>query len=190
MTAASGGEAEPQTLAGRVRAALPSPAAPGSTPADFVLWFMKLLEMAEGYSRLAKVYHEVALPRPSNPAGGMQESASARGEYQQAAQAVVGHLRTWLDKVEELNRSAVIAPFSNEIQQFLRMRLTVLVLELAVDKARFRFDKYNPWWNAAARAARQTRLGTSEKFLDDARLDALHLFEQSRRTRLPGRRHV
>ena len=47
---------------------------------------------------------------------------------------------------------------------------------------RFRFDKYNPWWNAAARAARQTRLGTSEKFLDDARLDALHLFEQSRRT--------
>jgi len=167
----------PPEFTGRVTVALPIPPKGQNTPADFVLWFMQLLAMSEGFSRLARVHHEMATPGPRvRLAGGeaaeTAEPATRRDEYQQVARRIADRLNAWLEKIELLSLAQEIPPFSDEIQRILRTKLAILSLELSADQARFQFDKFNPW-----RAARP-----QESFFAAAKADAIRVFEQARRT--------
>ena len=161
-----------------VYSALPKRPVPPLTPADFVKWFVKLIECAEGHSRLARVYHERAAPQADGT--GPEADTGKRKTNQERALAIEKRLGQWLELVEQLAANDdVIPPFSAEIQRFLRERWTVLMLDLAVDHARFQFDKYNPWLSKRPQPRRE---GTAPPSVTDARKYAIVLFEKTRRT--------
>ncbi|WP_157469461.1 hypothetical protein [Gemmata sp. SH-PL17] len=145
------------------------------TPAGFVYWFVQAVEWADGLSRLARASYE----KCASPAGADNQSDEKMTTHQEQARRIASRLGEWLVAVDELTETKQVPPFSEEIRRFLRERLTVLALDLAVDQARFQLDKFNPWLSGRTREGLPL---TTHDALGGARWDAIHLFEQARRT--------
>jgi hypothetical protein len=152
-------------------------------PAEFVKWFMRLLDKSKEYLRRAKIFHELTCPRAKNDSAAKeQDDDSAAKEQDDAIKrsgSIAHRLSDWLDAVERLDAekrdeaggSTTIPPFSTEIKDVLRGRLAEHRLDILGTKARFGFRRHNASHETAGADA-----------LDEARNAAIQLFEYTRRT--------